>query len=132
MRVRLAATLLALALVPSAMAALSFRATLKAPGHTPKVNTKWYYTVRVTDLAGHPIRARLTAQIRDPLGTLHPVQFGATTKNIVNWPFKGTFRDYIIWPPSSRQATLLGGLVLRFTVVARGQRKVLLYRVKPH
>jgi hypothetical protein len=132
MRVRLAAILLTLGLIPSAAAALSFKATLRAPGHTPKVNTKWYYTVRVTDLKGHPIRARLTAQIRDPLGTLHPVQFGPSTKNIVNWPFKGTFRDYIIWPSSSRQASLLGGLVLRLTVKAHGQRKVLQYRVKPH
>ena len=44
-----------------------FKATLTAPTHTPKVNKKWYYVVRVTDLHGKPIKARLTAQIKDPV-----------------------------------------------------------------
>ena len=133
MRVRLAALLLALAVAPAATgaAALPFKAKLHGATHAPKVNTKWFYSVRVTNLAGKPIRARLTVQVKDPLGGVYPVQFGPTTKNITNWPFKGVFRDYVIWPPSSKLATPLGGLVFRVFVVADGKRTLLRYRVKP-
>jgi hypothetical protein len=110
---------------------LPFKATLIAPTHTPKVTTKWYYTVRVTDLSGKPIAARLTAQIKDPTGQVHPVKYGATKKNITNWRFTGRFRDYIIWPADSKLADYLGGLVLRATVKAGGAKVVLTYRVKP-
>ena len=109
----------------------AFKAKLTAPTHTPKVKTKWYYVVRVTDLQGKPIKARLTVQIKDPIGGLSPVQYGATKKNITNWPFTGRFRDYITWPPDSKLSDSLGGLVLRATVKARGAKVVLTYRVKP-
>ena len=133
MRVRLAALLLALAVAPAATgaAALPFKAKLHGATHAPKVNTKWFYSVRVTNLAGKPIRARLTVQVKDPLGGVYPVQFGPTTKNITNWPFTGRFRDYITWPPDSKLSDSLGGLVLRATVKARGAKVVLTYRVKP-
>jgi hypothetical protein len=108
-----------------------FRATLTAPGHTPKVSTRWYYVIRATNLKGKPIAARLTMQIKDPTGSVHAVQYAATKKNIVNWPFTGRFRDYIIWPPSSKLAGYLGGLLLRATVKAKGAKVVLDYRVKP-
>jgi hypothetical protein len=118
--------------VPLAPAAsLPFMATITAPGHTPKVSTKWYYVIRVTNPSGKPIAARLTMQIKDPTGSVHVVQYAATKKNIVNWPFTGRFRDYIIWPPSSKLAGYLGGLVLRATVKAKGAKVVLTYRVKP-
>jgi len=109
----------------------SFRATITAPGHTPKVSAKWYYVVRAVDLHGKPIPARLTMQIKDPTGQVHAVQYGPTKKNITNWAFTGSFRDYIIWPPSSKLADVIGGLVLRATVTARGGKIVLTYRVKP-
>ena len=51
--------------------------TLTAPTHTPKINVRWYYTVRATR-DGKPVAARLTAQIVDPIGGVHPVQFGTT------------------------------------------------------
>ena len=108
-----------------------FKATLTAPTHTPKVSIKWYYTIRVTNLSGKPIAARLTEVIKDPTGQMHPVQYGPTKKNITNWPFTGRFRDYIIWPPDSRLAVYLGGLVLRATIKAGGGTVVLTYRVKP-
>jgi hypothetical protein len=128
------AILLLLVFVPVAGAALSFKAKLKAATHTPLVNTKWSYSVRVTDLKGRPLKARITVQIVDPLGGVHPVEFGARKVNVVNYPFVGTFRDYVIWPPSS--ATTIGGipvtLVFRTIVKTTRGKKVLRYDVTPH
>ena len=50
---------------------LPFKAKLTAAGHAPKAKSTWRYHVRVTDLKGHPISARITSQIVDPLGTAH-------------------------------------------------------------
>ncbi len=101
---------------------------LVAPGgHTPKVNVRWPYTVRAT-IAGKPVRARLTAEIVDPIGGHHFVEFGTSTKTIHNFPFNGVFRDFILWPPESRGIPLK----LRLTVLAGKARKVLLYSVVPH
>jgi hypothetical protein len=99
---------------------------LHAPGHTPKVNTHWNYSVTVRS-NGKPAAARITAQIVDPIGGVHPVEFGASTKLIKNWPFKGTFRDYVIWPPESRKITL----TFRLTVKAGSTKKVIRYSVTP-
>jgi hypothetical protein len=103
------------------------RATLTAPTHTPKIGTKWRYTVRATR-NGKAIAARVTAQIVDPLGSAHPVQYDATKKNITNWRFVGTFRDYVIWTASSKGIPL----TFRVTVVAAHTKKVINYRVTPH
>ncbi len=117
----LAATLL------TAGIAASLHVTLTAPGHTPKINTHWNYVVRATD-GGKPVSARITAQIVDPIGNAHPVEFGKNTKTITNWPFTGVFRDYIIWPPSSRGVPL----TLRIVVRAGSVRKIIKYMVTPH
>jgi len=108
-----------------------FRATLTTPGHTPKVLTKWHYVIKVVDLHGKPIAARLTMTIKDPTGQVHPVQYAATKKNITNWPIQGRFTDYIIWPADSKLASVIGGLVLRAKVTAKGSSVTLTYRVKP-
>jgi hypothetical protein len=115
-----------LAVVLGLIAASSPQVTLTAPGHMPKVNTRWYYVVRATS-EGKPLAARITAQIVDPIGGTHPVQFGTTKKNIVNRPFKGEFRDFIIWTGSSRGIPLR----LRVTVRAAGTKKVVTYAVTP-
>ena len=56
-------------------------------------------------------------------------------KPVTNWPFKGTFRDYMIFPPDARLATQLGGLTLRWTVKAKiggkTYKKILKRLVKP-
>jgi hypothetical protein len=122
---------LSAAAVASGAGGHTFKATITAPTHTPRVAVKWYYVIRVTDLHGKPIAARLTMQIKDPTGQVHLVQYAATKKNIENWPIDGRFRDYIIWPRDSKLADLLGGLVLRATVRAKGDQIVLSYRVKP-
>jgi len=119
--------LLKLVLAGTLAVAAPLKATLTAPGHTPKINTHWNYVVRAT-VAGKPVAAKLTAQIVDPIGGRHPVEFGANTKTITNWPFKGVFRDYIIWPASSRGVPLKLRLVIR----AGGSTKVITYAVTPH
>lgn len=102
------------------------RATLKAPGHSPKVNTRWNYTVRATR-AGKPVAARLTAQIVDPLGGVHPVELGLTTTKVVRRRFRGRFSDFVIWPRSSRGVPLK----LRLIVTAGSSRRVITYPVLP-
>ena len=111
----------------SAVVVASPQVTLAAPSHTPKINIHWNYVVRATD-GGKPASARITAQIIDPIGSAHPVQFGKSTKNITNWPFNGVFKDYIIWPASSR------GVPLKLRVVVRtgATKKVVTYAVTPH
>ena len=142
MRTKLAALALALLLVPAAGAAVGIKATLKAPTTQPKVDIKWPYSIKVTDLKGKAVRATVTAVVIDPLGTVHPMDYGPTgppnpgpPKPIKNWPFKGTFRDYMIFPPDARLATQLGGLTLRWTVKAKiggkTYKKILKRLVKP-
>ena len=142
MRMKLAALALALAVAPIAGAAVGIKATLKAPATEPKVNVKWPYSIKVTNLTGKPLRATVTAVVIDPLGTVHPVDYGPTGppnpgpgKPVTNWPFKGTFRDYMIFPPDARLATQLGGLTVRWTVKAKiggkTYKKILKRLVKP-
>jgi hypothetical protein len=106
----------------------TFKARLTAPTHHPKAGTKWFYTLRVTDLNGKPLKARITMQIIDPLGSAHPVQYANTKKNLTNWPINGHFRDYIIWPKSSAIGIRLN---LRAIVKAAGTKTVLNYLVQP-
>jgi hypothetical protein len=123
---RLLAVVLAAVLVGAAGAATPVRVTLSAPTHTPKTTGKWSYSVHATK-GGKPVAARITVQIVDPLGGVHAVDYGSSTKAIVNRPFTGTFRDYVIWsqsPPGIQ-------LTFRVTVVAGGARKVVSYRVTP-
>jgi hypothetical protein len=103
------------------------KVALVAPGHTPKINTHWKYSVSATR-AGKPASATITAVIVDPIGGTHPVQFGLTTKVIKAFPFKGTFRDFVIWPPDSRGIPL----TFRLTVKSGPTTKVIAYHVTPH
>jgi hypothetical protein len=107
-------------------AAAPVNVTLVGPSHAPKVKTRWYYTVHVTS-AGKPVAASLTEKIVDPLGGTHGVQYGPTKKYIVAWPIKGTFRDYIIWPASSRGIPL----TLRAIVTVGGAKHVAEFAVTP-
>jgi hypothetical protein len=102
------------------------KVTLSAPGHAPKINVHWPYTVHATS-GGKPVAARLTAQIVDPVGGVHAVEFGKSTRKIVNWPFKGTFSDFVVWPASSRGVPL----TFRVTVRVGAVKKVVSYQVIP-
>ena len=55
------------------------RVTVSAPGHTPKIKVHWNYTLEVTR-DGKPVAAKLSEAIVDPIGGVHPVQFGRTRR----------------------------------------------------
>jgi hypothetical protein len=116
-------------IVASALAVqgAAFKATLAGGGHTPQVNTRWAYTVRATTSAGKPLEARLTAQVVDPLGTAHPVEFFTSKKHVTNILFRGTFRNAVTWPPESRGFPL----TFRVTVKVGTAKRVLRYTVTP-
>ena len=102
----------ALALPAVAGATPGLRARLSVPGHTPKVNAKWFYTVRATR-GGKPAHATITSQIVDPIGGVHAVEFGDTHRFVTNRPFTGVFRDFVRIPPEA------GGVKLTFRVIVK-------------
>ena len=116
-----------LLLAAALVAAAPFNVTLTAPTHTPKASARWAYTVRATDQKGHVVRGRITVQVVDPFGGVHPAQVGRTTKNIVNLPFRGTFRDFVEWPAESRGFKL----TFRVTVTSGGKAVRTTYWVRP-
>ncbi|GEM_PF-1327144 len=99
---------------------------LSASGHRPKVGSRWRYTVRAS-VSGRAVAARLTVVIVDPTGATHPVQRGTSKRNVTNWPFHGTFSDFVVWPASARGVPL----ELRVVVKAAGKTKTISYRVTP-
>ena len=60
---------------PGTPATLPFKASLTATGHTPRVGKPWYYTVRVTDLSGKPIAARIIPVVRSGTRNIDTVGF---------------------------------------------------------
>lgn len=114
----------ALALVGGSAAKI--KVSLTAPTHQPTINVHWTYAVHLTR-GGKPLTGRITVQIVDPIGGVHPVQFGNTKTDITRFRFRGVFRDYIIWPPESRGIPLK----LRVIVVRTAFRKVISYAVTP-
>ena len=119
-----------IAITASALAvtATSFKVTLHAGTHHPAVNTRWPYSVRVVDAKGHPLRARISVAVVDPIGGVHPTLFYVSdTKYVTNIPFKGTFRDAVKWPPESKGYSL----TFRVIVKAGTLKRVLKYLVTP-
>jgi hypothetical protein len=107
-------------------AAAAVVVVLSAPGHAPGTGTHWQYSVSVRS-GGKPVAARITAQIVDPIGGVHPVDYGTTKKPVRNLPFRGTFRDFVIWTADSRGIPL----TFRITVTSGGTKKVVSYAVTP-
>ena len=60
---------------PGTPAALPFKASLQATGHTPQIGKPWYYTVRVTNLSGKPIPARIIPVVRSGNRNIDTVGF---------------------------------------------------------
>ena len=123
MRLRLAALcLVALALPLAAGAVPAFNVSFKASKHTPRVNEKWTWSIKVTDPAGNLLPARISAVVIDPIGGVHPVEYGCCAKKfITNVPIKGTFRDFVQYPLAAK------GYRITFKVTvktARGTRAV--------
>lgn len=126
-RTTFASTAAALAAAGLAGAATAPKVTIEAPGHTPKIKAHWNYSVAVSE-GGKPVSARLTEQIVDPIGGVHAVQVGPTTKDVTNLAIKGVYRDYIIWPADSRGIPL----TFRVTVKVGKVTKVVNYLVTAH
>jgi hypothetical protein len=82
--------------------------------------------VRAT-LNGKAVHATVTAQIVDPVGGVHSVQFANSKRNVTNRPFVGVFRDFILFPPEARGIRL----TLRVTVRTKGAKAVFPYWVQP-
>jgi len=126
----IAATVLGVAAAAAAAAFASgivFRATLLAGTHRPAINTRWPYAVKVVDSKGRPLRARISVAVVDPIGGVHPTQFYVSTRYVTNIPFRGTFRDAVLWPPESRGYQL----TFRVTLLVGKTRRVLKYLVVP-
>ncbi len=129
MRLRLAALcLLCLALPLTAGAAAPLTVTFHAPGHAPRVNQRWPWSVTASS-GGKPVAGTVTAQVVDPVGGVHAVEYGGVAKKFVtNVKFKGRFADFVLFPPISRGIkvtfrvtvkTALGTRVFKYWVQAR-------------
>jgi hypothetical protein len=103
-RLRLAALVLVLlAFSPAAGAAPSFKVVFTASKHTPRVNERWPWSISVTTAAGKPLAATISAVVVDPIGGVHPVEYGCCAKKFVtNVKIKGTFRDFVQYPLSAK------------------------------
>src|SRR5207244_8634559 len=78
----------------------AFRAVLHAPTHTPKAGRPWLYRVRVTDLQGRPIRARITMQVLFGGIPVGKVDGGKTFSFVGRW--REPRKEPLIWPARSR------------------------------
>jgi hypothetical protein len=101
------------------------RATFRADTHRPAVGKPWPYSVRVTDSAGRPIRARIRMQVTFGGAPVGKVDGGRT------FTFRGTWREPkgspVIWPKRSRGYRL----TFQAVVTARGERRTLNWWVEP-
>jgi hypothetical protein len=109
-----------------AVALAPVHVTLSGLTHTPKVKVKNYYAVHATR-GGKPVAARLTEVMVDPLGGKHPVTYGTTPKPLTNWPFKGVFRDFLVFPASGRGVPL----TFRVTVTVGKAKRTIDFKVTP-
>jgi hypothetical protein len=108
-----------------AAVSLPFTATLHASTHTPKVGAAWPISIRVTDLQGHPTRARVTMRLL----------FGGIPVGKVDggrvFTFVGTWREpkgeEIKFPSAARGQRL----TFQAIVTVRGRATKLNYWVRP-
>ena len=128
MRLRLAALCIAALVLPlAARAAPVFKVTFTASKHTPRVNEKWIWSIKVTTLAGKLLPARISAVVVDPIGGVHPVEYGCCVKKFVtNVPIKGRFRDFVQYPLAAK------GYRITFKVTVKTARgtKAVTYWIK--
>src|SRR5919198_2989438 len=105
--------------------AAAFKASLAAQTHRPRVNRPWPITVRATNLAGRPIRARLTMRL-----LFAGVPVGKVDNGRV-YTFTGVWREKkgeeIKFPAQSRGQRL----TFQALVTARGKTIKLNYWVQP-
>jgi hypothetical protein len=103
------------------------RVVFRAATHTPKVNARWPWSIVVTTSAGRLVPATISAAIVDPIGGVHPVEYGCCKgKFITNVKIKGRFADYVLYPLSSKGYKL----TFRVTVKTRLGTRIVNYWVK--
>jgi hypothetical protein len=102
-----------------------FKATLDAPTHTPRINTPWVISIRVVDLQGHPIRARLTMRFLYAGVPVGKVDNGRVYTFVATWREKKG--QEIKFPTASRGQRL----TFQALVTARGHTTKLNYWVQP-
>ena len=129
MRLRLTLfCLLALAFPLGATAAAPLTVVFKATTHAPKVNVRWPWSITATS-GGKPVAGTVTAQVIDPIGGVHAVEFGGVkTKFVTNVKFARRFSDFVLYPAISKGVkvtfrvtvkTALGKRVVNYWVQAR-------------
>jgi hypothetical protein len=116
----------ALALPLSAGAAAGPLVVFNATTHTPKVNAKWPWSITVTK-RGAPLPATISAVVIDPIGGVHPVEYGCCKKKFVtNVKIKGRFADYVQYPLAAKGYKV----TFRVTVKTALGKRVVDYWVK--
>src|SRR5919201_130780 len=105
-------------------ARLPFRAVLHAPTHYPRAGKPWLYSVRVTDLRGRPIRARIRMQVLFGGVPVGKVDDGKTFTFVGTW--REPKKEPLIWPARSRGHPL----TFEAIVTARGASKRLDYTIE--
>jgi hypothetical protein len=114
-------------LVPAAGSAAGPRVVFRATSHTPKVNARWPWSIAVSTAVGRPLPATVSAAVVDPLGGVHPVEYGCCKgKFITNVMIKGHFADFVQFPLSAKGFRL----TFRVTVKSRLGTRVVNYWVK--
>ena len=105
--------------------AAAFKASLAASTHRPRVDRAWPVTIRATDSAGHPIRAKLTMRL-----LYGSIPVGKVDNGRV-YSFTGVWREpkgqEISFPTASRGQRL----TFQALVTARGKTIKLNYWVRP-
>ena len=126
----LALLVFALFLVPAvgtAGTSAAPRVVFRAATHTPKVNARWPWSIVVTTAAGRLLRATVSVAIVDPVGGVHPVEYGCCKgKFITSVKTKGRFADYVQYPLSAKGFKL----TFRVTVKTRLGKRIVAYWVK--
>ena len=104
MRLRLAAlALVALGFPFAAGAAPVFNVAFTASKHTPRVNERWNWSIKVSTPAGKPLAATISAVVIDPVGGVHPVEYGCCVKKFVtNVKINGAFKDWVQYPIAAK------------------------------
>ena len=129
MNLRFVAACVVALLVPlAAGAATGPVVVFHATTHTPKVNQRWPWSITVTK-AGAPLAARVSAAVVDPIGGVHPVEYGCCKgKFVTNVKIKGRFADYVLFPLAAKGyrvtfrvtvKTAIGTRVVRYWVQTR-------------
>ena len=113
--------IIALLVASAPASAARFVATLKAPTHHPRADRAWTITVTCRSRSGRPLRATATYQFLSGgqvVATRYPSPHAP--ERHTPFPFRGSFRDPVLWPKRSIGVPL----TFRVVVAVKGKGKV--------